>query len=135
MSCYLRVNGRRFNMDAYLKKHPCEITAIHRRGELMFKHKAKGPKVKCSGFNILISNPGFKNLKQQIRDALFFLKNKENAEQISILVKYPGVEDVILDFGVSRKERDKHPVKWYYFPSEILKLAGSLNVGLEITFY
>ena len=135
MSCHLRVSGRKFNVDVYLKKHPCEVAALYRKGEPEYKHKPKGPKKKYSGFNICVSNAEFENLKRQIKDAVEFLKDKDNSRQISILANYPGVEDLGLDFGVSCKQRDKFPIKWYYFPPELLLLAGKLGIGLEITFY
>ena len=74
-------------------------------------------------------------MKKQIKDAVAFLKDKDNSKQISILADYPGVEGLNLDFGIARKDRDKFPVKWYNFPPEILRLAGNLGIGLEITFY
>jgi hypothetical protein len=135
MACYLRVGGKELNVDAYLKEHPCQVSNLHRLGEPKYKNKPDGPKIDYSGFNILISDPGFEDLKQQIHDAAVFLKDKENAEQISVLLAYPGVEGVTLDFGVARKDLDEFPVKWYHFSPEILQLAGSLGVGIEITFY
>ena len=135
MSCYLRVGGKELNVDAYLKEHPCQVSNFHRRGEPKYKHKPDGPKLDYSGFNICISKAEFEDLEQQIRDAVVFLEDKENSEQISILLAYPGVEGVDLDFGVARDDRDKFPVKWYHFPPELIQLAGSLGLGLEITFY
>lgn len=135
MSCYLRVGGKDFNVDAYLKEHPCQVFGIYRRGEPKLKTKPEGPKLDFSGFNIGISEAGFENLEQQIQDAIAFLEDKENSEQISILQSYPGVEGLDLDFGVEREDRDKFPVKWYRFPEKLIQLAGNLGLGLEITFY
>jgi hypothetical protein len=134
-SCYLRVGGKELNVDAYLKEHPCQVSGLHRLGEPRYKNKPDGPKLDHSGFNICVSDARFEDLKQQIHDAVVFLKDKEHSEQISTLLAYPGVEDVTLDFGVARDDRDEFPVKWYSFPPEFIQLAGSLGLGLEITFY
>ncbi len=135
MGCYLRVYGKKFNVDSYLKKHSCKVSKIYRRGEPELKNKPKGPKNIYSGFNICVSPSKFENLKKQIKDAIEFLKDKDNSKEIALLTKYQGVEGLDLDFGVSLKGQDKFPIKWYHFPPELLKLAGKLGVGLEITFY
>jgi len=84
---------------------------------------------------ICMVSPEFGNLRKQIKDAVAFLKDNNNSKQLSILAKYPGVEGLDLDFGVNRKDCDKFPVKWYNFPPDLLRLAGNLGIGLEITFY
>ncbi len=135
MACYLKVSGKEFDVDAYLKEHPCETSTIYHRGELEFKTKPDGTKLDFSGFNIYISDAEHKNLKQQILDATAFLKDKENSKEICTIRSYRGVEIVELDFGVESYDREEQPVKWYSFPPELIQLAGNLGLGLTITFY
>jgi hypothetical protein len=58
--------------------------------------------------------------------AIAFLKaNQVELEQL-------GIERIDLDFGI--QDRDV-AVQGDYFPPELLRLAGNLNIGIEVTRY
>ncbi len=135
MACYLRAFGKDFDVDVYLADHPCEVSNLYHKGDPEFKSKPDGRKLEASGFSVYVSDVEMDDLKTQISEAIEFLRDEVVIREIPSLVSYPGVEEVSLDFGVTREGRDKFPVKWYYFPPELLKLAGTLGVGLEMSFY
>ena len=56
------------------------------------------------------------------------------SHEIKTLLSYPGVERAVLDFGLNIDDI-KNPVQFYKFPQELIKLAGDLNLGIEVSFY
>jgi hypothetical protein len=65
----------------------------------------------------------------QVRDAVAYLKNHEQA--LRRLLAYPNI-GVNLDFGVWRKDAFSQSS---FFPVELVRLAGVLGLGLEISMY
>ena len=65
----------------------------------------------------------------QVHDAVAYLKNHEKA--ISLLLAYPNI-GVTLDFGVWRKDVFSQSSS---FPAELVRLAGALGLGLEVSMY
>jgi hypothetical protein len=55
----------------------------------------------------------------------------DNQETMSCTSTFPGVEIVGLDFGVNLPGQTSSN----FFPSELFWLAGSIGIGLEITYY
>jgi hypothetical protein len=82
-----------------------------------------------SGVNIKVSAAKQDDLQSQIKDALAFLE--ENEQEIESLCGYPGVEFAGLDFGVELPDA----LVSNSFPSELLHLAGSLGLNIELTYY
>jgi hypothetical protein len=77
-----------------------------------------------------VSSPPDEDLGKQIEDALEFLN--QYRDELSRLADTRGLTDLRLDFGVSRKDVF---VQSSYFPPELLKVAGSLGIGIEISIY
>jgi hypothetical protein len=65
----------------------------------------------------------------QVADAIEYLRDHEEA--IRVLLSQTGV-CANLDFGVWNKEQWSQNC---VFPAELVKLAGALNLGLEISMY
>ena len=70
------------------------------------------------------------NFEQQIQDAITFLKRYQ--PELDELQKFLGVESVYLDFGV--ESRDVF-VQTERFPPELLRLAGDLDIAIEVSRY
>jgi len=135
MACYMRVSGKDFDVDSYFQKHPVEAAAVYRRGEPEFKTKPDGPKREYSGFNIFISDAERKELGKQIQEAISFLEDSDNCREIKLLLSYPGVEGCILDFSIDLEDMSEYPIQYYSFPFQLLRLAGNLKLGLEVSLY
>ena len=133
MACVLRVSGRRFDVDAYLAgRNPLPATAVFRRGEPKFKvSQPHGKRNQRSGCNIVVSNKEFGNLSGQMRDAVRFLAKRGPA--VRALIRKPGVESAILDFGVAR--RPEAVVQVDVLPEELVRLAGMLGLALALSLY
>jgi hypothetical protein len=53
-------------------------------------------------------------------------------KELKKLGKFPGVEFLTLDFGISLRDV---VAQFEYFPSELLLFAGKLGIGLAISLY
>jgi hypothetical protein len=131
VACVLRVAGRDFDVDAYLRRGRLDPVAVYRRGEPKFKTKPRGAKVRCSGCNILVSDRDFSDFPGQLREAVAFLKR--NGSAVRALRRRPGVEQASLDFGVER--RPTAIVETDRFPEELIRLAGTLGLALALSRY
>lgn len=128
MGCVLRAGGKRFDVDSYLQQSSLLPLAIYHVGEKSFP-QSRGPSAQ-SGFNVSVSDAEMSELEIQIKDAIAFLNS--NRVELIRLRDFPGVENSVLDFGV---EQIDLPIQGNRFPSELLRLAGAMNLDLEISRY
>jgi len=131
MTCVLRVAGREFDVDAYIKRGALVPSAVYRRGEARFPTLPRARTSSKSGFNIVVSKRPFADFAGQVRDAVTFLEKERRA--IQALRRRNGVEGATLDFGVER--RPEAVVQVQVFPEQLVRLAGQLGVELALSFY
>lgn len=130
MGCVLKVAGRDFDVDDYLKRGALVATAVYRRGEARFPTLPRARKSLLSGFNIAVSqdSPDFAT---QVKDALRFLGRHRRA--VRALRRRKGVDGATLDFRVERRSEAAAQDK--VFPEDLVRLAGELGLSLELSFY
>jgi hypothetical protein len=132
MSCVLRVYGRRFDVDAYLRRGTLVPVAVKHRGEPRLPAtQPNGPRILLSGCNIVISPASRTDFARQLRGAVKFLKRHARAVRSLRLRK--GVEIAVLDFGVER--RPEAVVQCETLSEELVALAGRLGLAVEISHY
>jgi hypothetical protein len=124
--CVFHANGRDFAVTDFLADSPLEPYDVHHRGEPRFRRDMQWEK---SGFKVNVSNEDWR-LDKQCADATAFLRNFEVALQR--LKAFSGVEDCRLDFAYQRRPV---MVQSDYLPPELLRLAGSLGIGIELSLY
>jgi hypothetical protein len=83
-----------------------------------------------SGFNMVVSDAGFREFPKQLDDAINFL-DQEGAE-VRRLVDFSGVTAVVLDFGIEWRDAIVHSDE---FPVKLVSLAGSCGIALAISHY
>jgi hypothetical protein len=92
------------------------------------------PEGKChseSGARFLVSDADFDEFDIQKSEAIAFLR--DHADVLRRIMAHPGVEDGYLDFGIARKENVFSQCD--FLPAELLKAAGDLGLGIEISHY
>lgn len=124
--CVLRASGESFRPHKFLDDSAFVPCNIFLKGE----RKANERVWDSSGFTVVVSEGPDDDLAQQIREACEFLRRHE--EELARLMKCAGLEEAWLDFGVSRKDGFMHSS---YLPPELLRLAGALGLGVEISIY
>ncbi len=127
MSAVLRAAGRNFNVDAFVVASRLKPCRVYHRG----KSRLPGlPPDKESGLNVPVSTAGFAEFSKQVAEATEFLRTQ--TDEIRRLVTFPGVEGVTLDFGIERRDV---AVQCDLLPAELIRIAGSLGLSIELSQY
>ena len=135
MSCVLRISGKDFDVDRFLGDTGLVPYARHRKGDVMPFPKSKKIEYDDNGCSFDLSSADFDNLEQQQRDAIDFLKtNFKKFKALYSYKLYPS-DSPTIDFGINSRMEDDVVVQCDYFPTELLKLAGDLGFGIEISQY
>jgi hypothetical protein len=131
VSAVLRAYGVAFDVDAFLSGSTLPICAVKRRGEpVLPSSQPNGRRHEQSGVHVLASDADFAEFQRQVAEATAFLRSE--AEQVRRLCEWPGVEVVALDFGVEQRDV---AVQAILLPPELVRLAGSLGLGIELSRY
>ena len=131
MSAVLRASGPDFDVDAFVADCSWNIAKVFHRSEaLLPKTQLNGRKREESGLNVVISEAGFHQFAEQLQDAVEFLTG--SAAEVRRLVTFPGVTDVVLDFGVAWRDVAAQSDQ---FPAELVRLAGASGIALELSHY
>jgi hypothetical protein len=125
------VFGRRFDVDRYLSRVALEPYKVYRRGEPVLSTRPKGAKQQGSGFNLVVSGAKRTNVRAQIRAATKFIE--ACLVDLRRLRRFPGVEEVCLDFGV--EWHTDAAIQWTTLPERLVTLAGRAGLSLEVTMY
>ena len=126
----LRIHGADLDPDAVMNCVSIEATAIHRKGEPIFRSKPSRGTKTSSSVTYLASDADFSELERQQEDAIAFLQRY--GDDIKQALATPGCEGGTLDFGIDRRDV---AVQCDYFPPELIALAGKLGLGIELTQY
>jgi hypothetical protein len=123
--CVLRAFGVAFSTDAFLadsRLAPCKVWHV---GE---PRTATRPPYTNAGFNLVTSNAP--DLPTQIKETMDFLAS--HRVELLRLSRFPGLDGVTLDFGISRREvaaqRD-------HFSADFVRLAAEFKLAIELSQY
>jgi hypothetical protein len=132
MPAVLRAYGADFDVDAFLAGCTLPVCAVKRRGEPVFPvSQPNGRQHERSGVHVSASDADFTEFRQQVEESVAFLRG--NSAEVQLLCEFPGVKSVTLDFGLVR--RDDVAIQCDHLPSELVRLAGSFGLSLELSHY
>jgi hypothetical protein len=131
MPCSLIIIGEDLDVDAFVKES--KLRSFHKtyKGSPRFKTKPEGEKIPYSFCSLRTSKADFDDLTKQIKDTIRFLKRNKN--RLAHIQTTKTIQYATIDFGI-----DIVAEKFctgLYFPVELIKLAGDLGIGLEISIY
>jgi hypothetical protein len=129
MACILRISGETLAIDELLVSVPLKPCSIYRKGQPT-STRPNARNAMTSGMNIVVSEADFDAFKTQLAESEAFLQS--NYDSLQKLVNWPGVEEMRLDFGIEMRNVYS---QCDYFPASLVKLAGSLGLGLELSQY
>lgn len=129
MSCILRVSGESLDPEALLSTVPLSADQSWRKGEPRSVSSARLHAT--SGVNFIASEADLDAFEQQVADASAFLGR--HSEVVAGIAAFPGVELVVLDFGVAMYENDF--ARFSFLPATFIQLAAKANIGIEISVY
>lgn len=124
--CVLRASGAHFNPDSFLRDSTLRPSNVFLKGN----RKAEAGVWETSGITVPVSEASLDDFGKQVEEAIEFLRS--NREELFRLKTFAGVEDVRLDFAVSRREVFD---QYQFLHAELVALAGALGMGLEISIY
>ena len=119
-----------FDPREYASISKLPIYNVWQEGELRSQHSKR--RNTSSGFSCVVSSQEL--LADQVIDTIAFLKKYEaELQEISNL---DGIEESQLDFGYDcRLHEPNIAMQGEYLPSELLSLAGSLNLSIALSLY
>ena len=126
----LHVTSGSSSFKIFLGQTKLPISESYEKGDTF---SSKRPPHKDYGFSCKVSKGKWDDFYGQVQDALEFLKKFET-ELINLMQKC-SVDDIRLDFGYSCRLSDKILVQCDFLPPELLKMAGKLNIGIELSLY
>jgi len=130
MSCVLRITGnKKLKINKLLQIIP-ELDTYWIKGEPRLSNHPNGKKHLHTGANHCISDAGFDNFELQKKDAINYLIT--NRIQIIKIQELKGLKSLYLDFGIEQRDV---AMQCDSFPPKLIKLAGELNLGIEISLY
>jgi hypothetical protein len=121
----LRAAGANFDVDRFCAETRLSVCRVFRREERLPNRRCERP-----GVTIAVCDAQLEDLPGQIDETIAFLT--VNEQQIQALRLFPGVEDLTLDFWILR--RDVY-AQFDRLPPELVRLAGSLGLGIELSQY
>ncbi|SIO60498.1 hypothetical protein SAMN05444166_6415 [Singulisphaera sp. GP187] len=131
MVAVLRADGTQFDPDQFMAESHLEACKLYRKDEPLFPElKPEGKKHSTSGITFVVSDADFHDFPQQIVEATAYLEI--NRDELSRLRDFAGIESVTLDFGIAQRDV---MVQCDYLPPSLIRLAGELELGIEITQY
>jgi hypothetical protein len=130
----LHVDGKDFDPDSLLPSLALRPYQVYRRGEPI---APTGPRSKqaheSGGFSCEVS-PADGLLSAEAADALAFLA--AHRDDLARLRDHPAVGHMRIDFGYyQRIDGERVMVQCDYLSPELLRLAGELGVGFELSLY
>lgn len=128
MSCVLRVGGKELDADALVEHLLLPAYRVDRKGEPR-PLRSRGV-FDESTIHVDVSGADFADLPTQVADAISFLA--ANVDAVRTAVRFPGVRYATLDFAVEPKDV---AIDSSYLPPELLRRAGELGVGIELSVY
>lgn len=127
--CVLRISGVEFAVDDFVSTSDLtsdpDIFSVWHKGDSRRKGTCED-----SGFILDICEVESEGLKGQTEKVTAFLS--EHYDEMKRLMEIPGVERGILDFATAKREV---AAQVDFFPAELVRLAGSLNLELMLSQY
>ena len=129
--CILKIYSDVDSFESFSKRTNLPIYSLYSKGELKNKHSDK----EHTNYRISldVSEKEWDDFDGQVRDAILFLE--KYSKQIQDLCTTHLILDAYLDFPLWSRLDENIVNQSDHIPRELIKIAGKLNVGIEIGFY
>lgn len=134
MSCVLRIEGENLKVYEFLKITKLTAYKVYLKGDRIGYAKNMNNTYQKNGCSFDLSSADFDRFDLQKKDALNFLET--NFEKFKLLPDFGlKIDEIpVIDFGIYTRMFDV-VIQSDYFEPKLLKLAGELNFGIEISQY
>jgi hypothetical protein len=124
----LRISGADVDVTTMLAQHPLPVQKVWRKGE---QRVLKAKFHIDSGASVVVSEADLDQFDLQVTEATKFLEIY--ASTVANIASYPGVEEVIFDFGIALYEG--HVMMSSYLPPRFIELAAGAGIGIMLSHY
>jgi hypothetical protein len=131
--CVLRVSSHRKSLSDFLANTRLPYYESHDKADPQKFGRDKGKPYGYSGFKCAVSEASWSDLPEQIQDAVRFLKRCRK-EFIRLRERFRG-SDIQLDFPYELRIGKTIFAQFDCLPPELLKSAGELGIGIEMSLY
>ena len=131
--CVLRVTGSNFDVEEFLRTSGLHPYMAYKAGDPRAPFRSDGSVYSTSGFRVEVSHAAWSNLPGQVSDACAFLER--HAGELRALAALATVEDMRLDFPIELRIGQNVVAQFDYLPPELIKAAGALGMGIELSTY
>jgi hypothetical protein len=128
LSCVLRIDGRDFKVDRYLRTTGLVADCVYRRGEKL----RAGVFCQTSGFTVLVSEPENEDFSTAVADVVSFLRGHRG--ELEKLREVPGVDGMNLDFGRGFKVGEMM-AQSTRLPVELIEECAEIGIEIELSIY
>ncbi len=134
MSCVLRIKGKEFDVEHFLRLSNLKPYDKHIKGEKKEFNKKENNLHKTSGCSFDLSEASFDRFDLQKKDVILFLT--KHFDKLKDLYSFGLTKDEspIIDFAIVNRMDDVF-IQCDYLEPELLKLVGELAFGIEISQY
>jgi hypothetical protein len=134
LMCTLRIYTPSVEADALIDLCPLKPSSVFRKGELRLRSKPERGVHLTSGICVTVSDAEWTDLSAQVNDAIRFISEHESWLKRAAALQ--GLSHFVIDFPSDlRIGENDIVVQTDAFPSELLRLAGNLGIGIELTTY
>jgi hypothetical protein len=132
MACYFSAHGTTLDIDRLVESLELDLDGGHTWvvggvDPTMPKTQPDGKKYEKSGVVICVSDAGFDEFDQQIRDAIEVLN--DDKELFLGIVSFQNVEESVLSFGVRWRDTVTQTDR---LPAALVRLVGEIGSDLEV---
>jgi hypothetical protein len=124
----LRALGKDFPVDVFVQTTTLPVTMKYRRGDPITTSSTQT--CRDSGIAIDISRADWHEFDRQVSDSTLFLGR--HWDEIVRLIKFDGVEEAWVDFGVGWSKDGAHYYRW---PADFITMLADLGLALEVSHY
>ena len=129
--CFLKAFSKTTSFKPFAQSSGMPVYSCFDKGEI--RSKTKGTFYENYRISIGVSEREWDDFPGQVQDAIVFLKNWFS--QIQSLSSNHQIDVLFLDFPIYSRISDDIVNANDHLPSELIRLAGALGLGIEMAYY
>ena len=129
--CLLKIYSDQDSFKKFERNTVIPVYSIQEKGDI--RRKETGEKYTDYKISFDVSEKDWDDFTGQVNDAIEFLSQYH--EEIKNLMNTHKITDAYLDFPLYSRLNSKVVNQNDHLPRELISLAGSLNIGIEMAIY
>jgi hypothetical protein len=127
--CFLKAFSRTTSFKEFVTRTIMPVYTIHDKGE----PRSTDSTHKLNRVSFDVSRKDWSDFQGQILDAIEFLERY--FEELKVFIKQHDTDEILLDFPIYSRLDENIANQNDRLPAKLLRLAGNLNIDIEIATY